>query len=114
MKRWMLALAALALLGLTTSVATAATPSNAKSDGATLQSAVLHADNSAQLDTVGWRHGGWGWGGRWGGYYGGYWPSYSYYGGYWPSYSYYGGYPYYGGYWSSASYPSWGCGGCCY
>jgi len=113
MKRFMLVLAALAALGLTTSVASAEA---APSEGASLQTAVLHQGNGAQVDEVRWGHrAGWGWGGWYGS---GYWPYYSYYrpyyGGYYSPYSAYYGYSY--PYYSYSYYPystSYGW-GCCY
>lgn len=113
MKRLMLVLAALALLGFSTSVASADVGANVPNDGAMLSTAVLHADNDAQLQPV-WGcgrgcGGGWGWG--WGGWYGtGSWPYSAYYSGGYPYYSGYWSYPYY----SYSYYPSWGFGGCCY
>lgn len=124
MKRFMLVLAALALLGFSTSVALADGGAPTQDNGALLQTAVLHADNNAEVQSVcwgcrggyrGWGSGyrGWGWGsGYWGGggWRGGYWPYHSYY---------YGGSPYYSGYWSYpyysySYYPYSGCGSCCY
>ncbi|MEN6494828.1 MAG: hypothetical protein ABFD16_11095 [Thermoguttaceae bacterium] len=93
MKRLMLALAFLALLGFTTSIASADILSEAQDDGARIQTAVLHPGNNAQLEPVwrgyggygGWGHNGWGWGGLgygawgygawgWDGWYGSRWP----------------------------------------
>ena len=115
MKHFMLVLAALALLGFSTSTVSADVEANVQNEGAMLQTAVLHAGNDAQFQPVwgcGWGYGGWGYSGwGWGGWYGaGYWPYSAYYG---------GGYPYYGGYWSYpyytySYYPYWGYGGCCY
>lgn len=110
MKNILLALAAMATLGLTASSAFAdagvATPQTLD---AKVQHAVLHADNAqGELQQARW-------GGRYWGYRGGYYRPYYggygyygyrpyYYGGYYRPYygGYYGGYyrPYYGGYWS--------------